>query len=134
MTKHLELTVVYADAALGEALARHRLALPATHAQPTIERPVHVPGAVGGWFELALNFGVLSLPAGVLAGCIANWITTAIKSRSESPSDASNNSSHRAKLVLQRDGSSVEIELAANDPSALADAIKSALDRVHPQP
>jgi hypothetical protein len=125
MTKPLELTVVYADAGLGEALASQPLPLPASAPQPTIDTPVRVPGAVGGWFEVAVNFGVTGFPAGVLAGCIANWITDAIKSRGEQ--------SHKAKLILERDGRSVEVELTSSDPVALADAIKSALDRVDPE-
>jgi hypothetical protein len=130
MTKPLELTVVYADAGLGEALSSQLISLPATAQQPTVNPPIRVPGAVGGWFELAMNFGVLSLPAGVLAGCIANWITAAIKSSGERSAKASDASSDKAKLVLERDGRSVEIELTSSDPAALADAIKSALDRV----
>ena len=73
---------------------------------------------------------MLSLPAGVIAGCIANWITAAIKARRAQPASTASVASHKAKLVLERDGRSVEVELTSNDTAALADAIKSALDRV----
>lgn len=126
MTTPLQMTVVYADEGLGAALVGQALTLPSAAVQPTIDPPVRVPGTMGGWFELAANFGILSLPAGVLASCIANWITSAIKDR-KVPSA----SLPRAKLVFEREGRSVEIELTASDASALAEAIKNALDRVH---
>lgn len=125
MTTPLQLTVVYADEDLGTALVEHPLPLPAAVRQPTIDPPVRVPGAMGGWFELAASFGVLSLPAGVLASCIANWITAAIKNRKAPQAPLPT-----ARLVLEKGGRSVEIELTAADPSALVEAIKRALDHV----
>lgn len=125
MKTPLQLTVMYADEGLGTALAAQPLPLPAAVQQPTIDPPVRVPGAMEGWFELATNFGVLSLPAGVLAGCIANWITSAIKARK-----APETSLSAAKLVFESGGRSVEIELTAADPLALAEAIRNALDHV----
>jgi hypothetical protein len=126
MTTPLQLTVVYADESLGTALLSQPLPLPATVRQPDIDPPVRVPGAMGGWFELAASFGVLGLPAGVLASCIATWITSAIKDRNlpQGPLPT-------AKLVFEKGGHSVEIELTANDLSALTEAIKRALDHVH---
>jgi tRNA threonylcarbamoyladenosine modification (KEOPS) complex Pcc1 subunit len=128
MTTPLQLTFVYADESLGTALAKQTVPLPADVAQPTIDPPVRTPGAMGGWFELAATFGVLSLPAGVLASCIATWITSAIKHRNKPET-----SLPTAKLVFERGGRSVEIEVTAADPAALVAAIQSALDDVDPE-
>jgi len=125
MTTSLQLTVLYADEDLGTALAQQPVPLPAGVEQPTIDPPVRVPGAMGGWFELATDFGVLAIPAGVLASCIASWIVSAINSRKSPEAQPP-----KAKLVLERDGRSIEIELTAADASALGEAIKSALDHV----
>ena len=125
MTTPLQLTVVYADEALGTSLAEQPVPLPAGAQQPTVDAPVRLPGAMGGWFELAASFGVLGIPAGVLASCIASWIFSAIKDRNGTQTPLP-----KAKLVFERGGRSVEIELTAADPAALAEAIKGALVHV----
>lgn len=129
MTEALELTVMYADETFGTALANNALKLPpgADHVQ--IAPATRIPGAMGGWFELAVNFGVLGIPASVVAGCIANWLTTAIKSR-----QAPDGQSFKAKLVFLQGEKSVEIELTAGDATTLAQAIETTLARVNSQP
>lgn len=125
MTTPLQFTVKYADEGLGTELVAQPLPLPTNVQQPTIAPPARVPGALGGWFELAVAFGVLAIPAGVLASCIANWLTSAIKNRNEHGVALST-----AKLVFEKNGVPVEIELTSTAPSKLVEAIKDALDHV----
>ena len=124
----LEATLIYADEGLGVALCERRLVLPDTQPQPQIEQPVRTPGAMGGWFELAVSFGVVALPAGVLASCIANWLTAAAARRRETKGNAL-----KARLVLERDGRYVEVEISAADAGTISEMVRNALERIYPE-
>lgn len=83
----------------------------------------YVPGAMGGWYEIAVAIGLTALPISVLAGCIANWIGKALEK----------DSSMHAKIVIRKGERSAELDLSNVDRETLLDSLSEVLDYVDPE-
>lgn len=125
MSKALDLTVLTDDGGFGRALSETRLV--SDDGSPAMVGPQRVPGAMGGWYELVVAFGVTALPVGVLASYIANWITNALnKTDSAAPI--------KAKLVFEHDGRAAELVLETDDAAKLSEVIRGVLADVYSDP
>ncbi len=82
----------------------------------------YVPGAIGGWYELAINFGLIALPASILASSIANWISNSLKDR------APDNTS--AKIIIRQGEFGAQIELEDANNETILEALDKVLNHV----
>ncbi len=130
MNPKLHLTILAEDEQTIRALADRPLVLANADRREAVavDGPRHVPGAMGGWYELALQVGVVSLPAGIVASCLATWIMEARSAQPESEKLRS-----AAKLVIQRGDSVAEVVLVADSAADLGTAIRNAMEHADSQ-
>lgn len=82
-----------------------------------------IPGASGGWFELAINFGVIAIPSSIFSGIVAAWLWSIVdKTKSIE--------NKKIKIVLKNEGRTAEIEIDQADRKATEKALKAALKHV----
>lgn len=87
----------------------------------TVEEPTRTPGFIEGAFEIAANFGLLAIPAGVAAGMIANWIGAALSKQSLGL---------ESRLTVRKGETEIQLTLKAQDEEELTRLIAAALDEL----
>jgi tRNA threonylcarbamoyladenosine modification (KEOPS) complex Pcc1 subunit len=101
---------------------------------PTVGSPSYVPGAVGSWWQLLVDIGVINLPLGVVGNLIASWIWEAKNNAAASQITTLNLSKpSRVKLVLSDHGNPVEVEIESDDLEAIRASVEAALRHVDQQ-
>lgn len=89
----------------------------------------HIPGAMGGWYELAIAFQLSSLPVATLANVFASWITNALQ---KTPGQSVENTQKqtKTKLILRNGNRTSELIISTTDPKALIETLRAALEHV----
>jgi hypothetical protein len=96
--------------------------------------PEYVRGAVDSWWNLAVDFGTISLPIGILGNLIATWIADAMKEAQERPLTTLNlPNPSKLKMVVTHHGEPIEIEIESNDAGAIRAAVEEGLKHVDQQ-
>ena len=125
MDNELQLKIISQSEDTANRFANEPFTIPDTPSLPSEIRKgdvAYVPGAMGGWYELAVAVGLTALPISVFASCLANWITNVLAEPFPSPI--------QAKLVVRKGDLSAELELSDVDQETLIEALRAALDRV----
>jgi hypothetical protein len=80
----------------------------------------YVPGAMGGWYEVAVALGLIAFPISVIASCLANWISSSLSKRDGA----------KAKLIIRKGDLSIDIDLSNIDEDTIVDCLSEALESV----
>ena len=80
----------------------------------------YVPGAMGGWYELAVVLGLVAFPTSVIASCLANWISSSLSKGNRT----------KAKMIMRKGNLSIDIDLSNIDEDTIVDCLSEALDSV----
>jgi tRNA threonylcarbamoyladenosine modification (KEOPS) complex Pcc1 subunit len=101
---------------------------------PSVGEPAYVRGAALSWWGLAVDFGVISLPIGILGNLIATWIAEAMMEAQQAPLTTLHLSKpSKLKMVITHHGKPVEIEIESDDVGAIRAAVEEGLKRVDQQ-
>lgn len=128
------ITVFTTDSPLALALGEHAPAPAELTAQEGVTSwqagvPEWTPGATGGWWELAVDIGVVAAPVSVVCNLIASWVWSAWEKARTEPARPV-----EVTLML-RDGERVaELRVSSSDTEAARAAILAAVTHVHPRP
>lgn len=87
---------------------------------PELSAIKYIPGAMGGWYEMAITLGLIAFPASVCASYLANWIFVA-SSKTDKP---------KVKLVIRKGNLSIDLDLANVEKDTICDALSKVLDHV----
>jgi hypothetical protein len=100
----------------------------------SIGEPEYIRGAVDSWWNLAVDFGVISLPISVFGNLIATWIADAMKEAQQTPLTTLHlPSPSKLKMVVTHHGEPIEIEIGSNDVGAIRAAVEEGLKHVDQQ-
>lgn len=134
----MQLTIVSGDVYLIAALSRLAPVLPEDETDAGLssltwepEEPQRTPGATEGWWEMAVDFGLVGAPVGLLVNMLASWLFAAWqRSRSEQPSAPPKPT---VTMVLRSGGLVSTVQIDAADCEATSLIIKTAFEHVHPE-
>jgi len=128
MNRPVSLKIISTDGTFVDSLQRSEI-LPTADGRTAIESlpcakgaAVHVPGAMQGWWEIAVAVGLAAAPISVLTSVLASWISDAL--RDKKPQG-------ETKVILRSsDGRVSEFSVSSTDRAVIAAALTAALENV----
>jgi len=128
----MEVSILSADSSLLAELAREPPEKGGTANNWDVEGPERTPGAVEGWWQLAVDVGVIAAPVSVFCNLLASWIWTAIERR-RADGKAAPATFSELVVILRSDGRTAEVRIEKPDRELAITAIVAALKHVHPE-
>jgi hypothetical protein len=135
----MQITVISADENVVTALAHDAPSLASEYAKLSpaasfeVIGPERTPGAMGTWWQLAVDLGFVSAPVSVVCNLIASWIWSAKKSPPprSSPDTTGPAMASDVLLVLRHGDKVAEVQIEHADMAAVSAAIEAAFLHVH---
>lgn len=111
----MEVIVLSNDPELIQALEGYEQNLTGTHEEANsvlqIKESTHILGVVESWFTIVALLGVPTIPVAIVAGVLANWISSGFKNKSSITSDV--------HITFRNGPKEVEIKIKAADMPTL---------------
>jgi hypothetical protein len=128
MNRPVVIKVISTDASFVARLHSSKIASPSDSGALTGElqlekgAALHVPGAMHGWWEIAVAIGVAAAPVTVLTSVLATWISENL---------VGTKPHGETKIVLRSsDGRVSEVAVSSADPAIILVALQAALQNV----
>ena len=120
--KPIELKIISPEESTLKGFHDHNLVISDSSGSPHSQAGEikYVPGAMGGWYEIAVALGLVAFPVSVIASCLANWISTSLSKGNEA----------KVKLIIRKGDLSIDIDLSNIDEDTIVDCLNKALDHV----
>lgn len=132
----MQITVLSSESSFIAALAVNREPVPPEAGEMSwqVGTPQLIPGAAGGWWELAVDIGVIAAPVSIVCNLLANWIWSALTATQLAPPlsvGSQNPPTTDIRLVLREGDKVAELSITGADIDAIRASLQAALVHVH---